>query len=138
MLCTSSPEGWTDAQITQYCIETQLLPSTVPSDLGEWPLLIMGSLEAHIDPIQTTGLKEHQVAIAFLPVHTSHFTQPPDVACFAPLKGRYKAAVAALLHYNNSAEVKKTNFGTLCYQATMDAKAWINRTRLQQVNGENR
>jgi hypothetical protein len=50
------------------------------------------------------------VILLILPPHTTHFLQPPDVACFGPLGRAYSAEVDSHGRYNGTS-VDKTVLG---------------------------
>lgn len=98
------------------------LPESKPDDLDDYRLLIFDGHKTHIDLSVLLDLIEvHKVIPVVLPAHTSYFTQPLDVACFSPLKTKYKDVISNLCSYQNSAEIKKVQFSNLYHQARIQA-----------------
>ena len=53
---------------------------------------------------------EHQIWPYYLVPHTSHVTQPLDLSCFAPLKGKYRQVIADLASFDDALPIKKIRF----------------------------
>ena len=53
---------------------------------------------------------QHRVQLIYLLPHSSHVLQPLDLACFSAVKSRYRAQIADLARYEDSAPVKKIRF----------------------------
>ena len=65
--------------------------------------------------------KQNKVCVVFEPPHTSHILQPLDLACFSPLKTKYRRLLNQLSSLSDRAPVKKRNFIT-CYSEARDSR----------------
>ena len=54
--------------------------------------------------------RQNNVHLVYLLPHSSHVLQPLDLACFGPLKSRYRAQIANLARYEDTAPIKKVRF----------------------------
>lgn len=118
MLYTSSPNGWSNADIARAWIYDVFIPQTAPAVAGQYRLLVIDGHKTHIDyRLILDLLTNHRIIPVFLPPHTTHITQPLDVACFSPLKTRYKDELALLSAFRDGAQVKKLRFATIYKQA---------------------
>ena len=52
----------------------------------------------------------NDVKLVYLLPHSSHVLQPLDLACFSVIKSRYRAQIADLARYEDSAPIKKIRF----------------------------
>jgi hypothetical protein len=89
----TSPNGYTDNQLSLEWLERVFHPETVERAAGNWRLLIMDGHGSHETADFMTFCFMHRIYLLRLPPHTSHLTQPLDVGCFAPLKHYYREGV---------------------------------------------
>ena len=64
--------------------------------LGTHRLLVLDGHGSHATPEFDAYCLENNIITLCLPLHTSHITQPLDVACFSPLKTAYSQLVLDL------------------------------------------
>ncbi|KAL5610913.1 hypothetical protein FOBRF1_007030 [Fusarium oxysporum] len=87
---TTSPTGWSNADIFIKWFMKVFLPETKPEDPSQWRLLVLDQHKSHITAELMKKAWLHKVWLSWLPSHSSHITQPLDVAVFGPLKVYYR------------------------------------------------
>ena len=81
-------------------LKKHFLPALPPRADDEFVLLLYDGHTSHISIPIIEFARAHQIALFVLPAHTSHVTQPLDVACFASLKTSYHKECAKFLQNN--------------------------------------
>jgi hypothetical protein len=95
----ASPSGWSNSDIfIQWFMDT-FIPETTPSDPSQWRLLVLDRHKSHITPELMKKAWMHRIWLSWLPSHSSHITQPLDVAVFGPLKTYYHQLTRAWASY---------------------------------------
>jgi hypothetical protein len=115
-----SKKGWTNNFIGLRWLEEVYLPATSPPR-GKNRLLIVDGHGSHETAEFMLKCLQNNVYLFFLPPHSSHELQPLDVACFAPLKARYRVELGRLASIDDSAPVKKRNFIEIYAKARQEA-----------------
>jgi hypothetical protein len=82
---------------------------TVARTIGRYRLLILDGHASHESAEFDLFCKNHQIIPLYMPSHSSDKLQPLDVACFAPLKEAYSAAVMRSIQ-NGIHHINKENF----------------------------
>ena len=95
------------------------IPETQPRNKNDWRLLILDGAPTHLDADFMHTAWSNKIQLIYLPPHTSHRTQPLDLAVLAPLKTAYAQQTAKLNNYDHSAPVQKRRFLSL-YCAASD------------------
>lgn len=111
---TASTKGWTDNEIALKWLKEVFIPQSEPLSPGAKRLLILDGHGSHTTDEFFTECYDHDIYVLFLPAHSSHVLQPPDVAIFSPLKQYYRAELALFDHLYESAPIAKMNF-LYCY-----------------------
>lgn len=86
-----SPNGWTDNGKALAWLQHNFGPE-YPSEkkaAGKWRMLIFDGHISHVNREFLSTCLDYKVLPVCLPPHTTHFSQPLDVALFAPLKAAY-------------------------------------------------
>ncbi|KAM5528947.1 transposase [Fusarium oxysporum f. sp. phaseoli] len=83
---TTSSSGWSNADIFLKWFMEVFIPETTPSDPSQWRLLVMDQHKSHITAELMKKAWLNKIWLSWLPSHSSHITQPLDVAVFGPLK----------------------------------------------------
>ena len=89
----TSPNGWTDDQLAMAWLERVFEPETRQE--GRTRLLVIDGHGSHLTGAFQVFCIQHGIVALCLPPHTSHVTQPLDVAIFGPLKTYYGQELAA-------------------------------------------
>ena len=63
---------------------------------GAYRLLIIDGHESHNSLAFQNLCKESKIITLYMPPHSSHLLQPPDVGCFSPLKRAYGDEISGL------------------------------------------
>ncbi|KAK2666831.1 hypothetical protein RAB80_017252 [Fusarium oxysporum f. sp. vasinfectum] len=87
---TTSPTGWSNADIFLKWFMEVFIPETTPSDPSQWRLLVLDQHKSHITAELMKKAWLNKIWLSWLPSHSSHITQPLDVAVFGPLKRYYR------------------------------------------------
>ncbi|KAG6989282.1 hypothetical protein FocnCong_v021175 [Fusarium oxysporum f. sp. conglutinans] len=87
---TCSPTGWSNSDIFVRWFMGVFVPQTKPKDPNQWRLLVLDQHKSHITAELMKKAWLHKIWLSWLPSHSSHITQPLDVAVFGPLKTYYR------------------------------------------------
>jgi 4-hydroxybenzoate polyprenyltransferase len=87
---TSSLTGWSNSDIFLRWSMGVFVPETQPEDPNQWRLLVLDQHKSHIRAELMKKAWLHKIWLTWLPSHSSHITQPLDVAVFGPLKTYYR------------------------------------------------
>ena len=81
-----SKNGWTTDEIGIEWLQKVFDPYTVSWTAGAYRLLILDGHESHATVGFDRFCMKKKIIPLYMPPHSSHFLQPLDVSCFAPLK----------------------------------------------------
>jgi 4-hydroxybenzoate polyprenyltransferase len=108
-LFTTSSSGYNKSDVAMWWLENAFLPQSKPSG-RRTRLLLIDNHETHTTEEFIEKCLQNNVQVFYLHPHTTHLTQPLDIACFAPAKSKYRGEIAELAVYDDSAPVKKQRF----------------------------
>ena len=111
---TSSIKGWTNDKIALTWLKTIFIPQTMPQKKGEKRLLIIDGHGSHATDDFMFECFYNGIYVLWLPPHSSHVTQPLDVAVFGPVKNAYRRALSRLDSDDDSSLRSKISF-LKCY-----------------------
>jgi hypothetical protein len=106
---TTSTNGWTSNEIGLKWLTSIFIPETATKP-EDWRVLVVDGHGSHISVNFMFECRINKIQLFFLPPHTSHVTQPLDLSCFSPIKGRYRKEIQELASLDDSAKVKKERF----------------------------
>jgi hypothetical protein len=109
-LYTSSANGWTSNDIGLRWLRDIFLPETKPVQIDDYRLLLVDGHDSHVTTQFMYECHQNRVQLVYLIPHSSHVLQPLDLSCFSAIKSRYRAQIADLARYEDSAPVKKIRF----------------------------
>ncbi|PTD03487.1 hypothetical protein FCULG_00012822 [Fusarium culmorum] len=95
----ASLSGWSNTDIFNRWFMDIFIRETTPSDPSQWRLLVLDQHKSHITPELMKKAWMHRIWLSWLPSHSSHITQPLDVAVFGPLKTYYHQLTRAWATY---------------------------------------
>jgi hypothetical protein len=104
-----SDNGWTNNKLGLFWLEKIFEKYTATRTLGRYQLLILDGHASHESAEFDLFCKNHQIIPLYMPSHSSDKLQPLNVACFAPLKEVYSAAVMRSIQ-NSIHHINKENF----------------------------
>ncbi|XP_062597502.1 uncharacterized protein LOC134258915 [Saccostrea cucullata] len=109
----TSPNGYMDGDLFYKWFETVFLPncSKRPS------LLILDNHESHITLKLIQRAKAEEVELYGLPPHTTHVTQPLDVALFKPMKTKFSDTAVNLVYARKDLVIGKAKFAPVLSSA---------------------
>jgi hypothetical protein len=87
---TATPKGWTNRTIALEWLQRIFLMETQPRMSFTWRILLLDEHTTHIDPEFIWTAYTANVALVYLPAHTSDYIQPFDVTPFSVLKQAYR------------------------------------------------
>lgn len=108
MLYTTSENGWTSNDIGLRWLHEIFLPETERN--GNPRILLLDGHGSHGTREFMWDCYKNNVHLVYLIPHSSHVLQPLDLSCFSPIKSRYRAQIADLARFEDSAPVKKIRF----------------------------
>ncbi|RFN40377.1 hypothetical protein FIE12Z_13058 [Fusarium flagelliforme] len=85
----ATPTGWSNSNIFMRWFMDVFIPETKPENAGQWRLLVLDQHKSHITAELMKKAWLNKIWLSWLPSHSSHITQPLDVAVFSPLKTYY-------------------------------------------------
>ena len=94
-----SESGWSNSTTFQNYLANHFLRH-VNIDEGQIHLIVFDKHKSHVSLTVTNWGKAHGLEFYILPPHTSHVTQPLDVACFGPLKAMYNIECQTYMRKN--------------------------------------
>ena len=86
-------------------------------------LILYDGHKSHISLTLASWAKKHNVVLFVLPPHSSHVTQPLDVAIFGPFKAMYYSECQAYMRRNPGANVSKYQIAELTAKPYLKALA---------------
>ena len=92
---STSNKGWTSDIHAYEWLTTRFEPLTRRND-GKRRLLVVDGYSSHYTTRFLAFCITKKIDLALLPPHTSHVTQPLDIACFSPLKTAITSEVDAI------------------------------------------
>jgi 4-hydroxybenzoate polyprenyltransferase len=110
---TATENGWTCNDIGYEWLTKHFIPLTNPGG-KEWRLLIMDGHNSHVSDEFMSTCAANRVFFCCLPAHTSHVTQPLDVAVFSPLKSGYRKHLEQFGYEDLGSAASKQTF-LYCY-----------------------
>jgi len=108
----TSKRGWTTNALALEWLQKSFLPQTAAP--GQRPLLIFDGHQSHTTEEFMWECYSHDIYLLYLPPHSSHITQPLDVAVFSALKTAYRRFLSDLALQCDSSPIGKTGF-LRCY-----------------------
>lgn len=107
----SSPNAYTSNEIAVKWLRDVFIPETVPEGgTKEYRLLLLDGHSSHVTTEFMWEAYQNNILVYYLIPHTSHFTQPLDLAVFSSMKRSYRAAVATDTDVDDDTPVKKQRF----------------------------
>jgi hypothetical protein len=115
----TSKRGWTSNILALEWLQKVFLPQTeVP---GQRRLLVLDGHRSHATTDFMWECYSHNVYLLYLPPHSSHITQPLDVAVFSALKAAYRRLLGNLALLCDATPIGKRGFLRCYCQARADA-----------------
>lgn len=105
----STPSRWSNAEIALRWLRQIYLPETKPENDSEWRLLVLDQTSTHQSAEFMFEAFNNRVFLEYLPPHSSHLTQPLDVAVFGPVKTYYRQNTKFFALFDTSAPEQKKN-----------------------------
>ncbi|KAM5342380.1 hypothetical protein ACJ41O_013346 [Fusarium nematophilum] len=112
---TATETGWTDNKIALTWLRDIFIPETRPEKPDEKRLLILDGHGSHATADFMFECYRNGIYLLFLPSHSSHVTQPLDVAVFGPVKNAYRREVSKLAGLADTTLLGKITF-LRCYE----------------------
>lgn len=113
-----SPSGWSNNELFLSWFRDIFLPETQPADPTLWRILVLDRHKTHLTPDFMLEAWNHKVWPSWLPSHSSHITQPLDVALFSPLKTFYHEETRDWVSYETTSPIQKQRFLTAYKKAS--------------------
>ncbi|KAM5344326.1 hypothetical protein ACJ41O_012863 [Fusarium nematophilum] len=107
---TATETGWTDNKIALTWLRDIFIPETRPEKPDEKRLLILDGHRSHATADFMFKCYRNGIYLLFLPSHSSHVTQPLDVAVFGPVKNAYRREVSKLAGLADTTLLGKITF----------------------------
>jgi 4-hydroxybenzoate polyprenyltransferase len=107
---TCSRTGWSNTEILLRWFYDIFVPETKPSDDALWRTLVLDQHKTHITAAFMKKAYMNKVWLIWLPSHSSHITQPLDLAIFGPLKRYYRQQTSAMETYEATSNRQKQIF----------------------------
>ena len=117
----SSTEEWTDDKIALTWLKMIFIPQTMSQKEGEKRLLIIDGHSSHATDDFMFECFYNGIYVLWIPPHSSHVTQPLDVAVFGSVKNAYRRALSRLDSDDDSSLQSKISFLKCYYYARKDA-----------------
>ncbi|XP_048250446.1 uncharacterized protein LOC124117724 [Haliotis rufescens] len=104
-----SDSGWSNAKIFQnYLTKHFVKHAGISTDpMPPKTLVLFDGHRSHVSLTLVEWAKKHNVILFVLPPHTSHITQPLDVAVFGPFKSMYSRECQLYLQRNPGVKITK-------------------------------
>ena len=118
-----STNGWITQELFHQWFLNHLLKYASPK---RPIILIMDGHSSHYCPATIKVAAEHRVILFTLPPNTTHLTQPPERACFAPLKNAWREIHHILLTNNPGSRMTHNDFSALFAQAWFKSMTMAN------------
>lgn len=115
---TVSMNGWTSNEIGLSWLNQVFLPQTATD--GPYRLLLVDGHKSHATFEFMWECFQNHVVVFYLLPHSSHVLQPLDLACFSPLKTRYRQQLTNLTRFDDTSAVKKAQFLQLYQKASSE------------------
>lgn len=125
---TISNNGWTSNEIGLAWLDLIFIPQTATEDTarGAYRLLLMDGHKSHVTYEFMWKCFQNNIVVYYLLPHSSHVLQPLDLACFSPVKSRYRDALADLARFDDAAPIKKTKFLQIYQKASQEGLTTAN------------
>jgi hypothetical protein len=107
--------GWSNGTVFEnYLTNHFARHAGITDDPDQEPTLILfDGHKSHVRLTLTEWARQRNVTLFLLPPHTSHITQPLDVAIFGPLKNMYYRECATYMQQNPGATITKYEIAKL-------------------------
>ena len=115
----TSKRGWTSNALALEWLQKVFLPQTAAP--GQRRLLILDGHRSHATTDFMWECYSHNVHLLYLPPHSSHITQPLDVAVFSALKAAYRRLLGNLALLCDATPIGKRGFLRCYCQARIEA-----------------
>ena len=103
-----SQSGWSNSKIFEHYIQSHLSKHAGLFDGNpKHTLVLYDGHKSHISLTLTEWAKKRNVTLFVLPPHTSHLTQPLDIAVFGPLKSMYNIECQDYLYRNPGIQITR-------------------------------
>jgi 4-hydroxybenzoate polyprenyltransferase len=107
---TCSGTGWSNTEILLRWFYDIFVLETKLSDDALWRTLVLDQHKTHITAAFMKKAYMNKVWLSWLPSHSSHITQPLDLAIFGPLKRYYRQQTSAMETYEATSNRQKQIF----------------------------
>ncbi|XP_041484938.1 uncharacterized protein LOC121431436 [Lytechinus variegatus] len=118
---TLTETGWSNGAVFSKFLTEHFVPSLPPREDGEYVLLMYDGHTSHISTTVIDFARANQVILFVLPAHTSHITQPLDVACFSAMKSAYNQECALYMQKNPGQVITRYEIAWLSLAAYLRA-----------------
>ena len=115
-----SETGWSNSVTFQNYLSNHFL-RFVTIEESKPHLVIFDGHKSHVSLSLTNWGKDHGLVFYILPPHTSHVTQPLDVACFGPLKAMYNIECQTYMRQNPGQTIDRYVVAQLSSKAYLKA-----------------
>lgn len=115
-----SETGWSNSVTFENYLTNHFLKYVKPN-VNDKHLIIFDGHRSHVSLTLKNWGNAHGIVFFILPPHTSHVTQPLDVACFGPLKAMYNIECQKYLRENPGQTVTRYVVGELSSRAYLKA-----------------
>lgn len=110
-----SKSGWSNSDIFKnYLTKHFLIHTGIKEGNNETPSLVLyDGHKSHVNMTLKEWAEKRNITLFVLPPHTSHLTQPVDVAVFGPLKSMYNRECQTYLRNNTGINITKHKIAEL-------------------------
>lgn len=132
-----SDNGWSNSQIFQnYLTKHFAKHAGITNDPNsEKTLVLYDGHRSHISLPLVDWARKHNVILFVLPPHTSHITQPLDVAVFGPFKSMYNRECQLYLQRNPGVKITKYEVAKLSSRPYLKAMSADNLSSAFRKSG---
>ena len=118
-----SESGWSNTAIFTHYITSFFASHVGITDNKDQAttLILYDGHKSHVNLTLTNWAKRHNTVLFVLPPHTSHLTQPLDVAVFGPFKSMYNKECQMFLQKNPGINITKNDVAKLTSRPYMRA-----------------
>jgi hypothetical protein len=120
-LFSNSSKGWTSNEHGMEWLRRVFQPATREKAMGKPRLLICDGHDSHISGNFIVHCMEYNIVLLVLPPHTSHYTQPLDVAVFGPLATALGQETDRLTSITSASRISKAEWVELYTKARQKA-----------------
>jgi len=116
-----SETGWSNTEIFKEYMVGHFLKHVQRSDPAQPILLLLDGHSTHTSLHMVHWAMEHNIHLFVLPAHTSHITQPLDVAVFGPFKRYYYSECADYMRQNMGKTITRYQIASMACTAYLKA-----------------